>query len=119
VAFAVTPYGDWHARELEVFVRDLGFTPAEALRSASQVASSFLAHGDKLGVLSPGRHADFIAVEGSPIDNIALLQDEKRIRHVHIGGKRLQIPERGYDPNLVTDKFWIKRGRPLYLGAGV
>jgi imidazolonepropionase-like amidohydrolase len=29
--FAVTPYGEWHARELEIFVNDLGFTPAEAL----------------------------------------------------------------------------------------
>lgn len=105
--FAVTPYGEWHARELEIFVRDLGFTPAEALRCATEVASRFLARGDKLGVLTPGRQADFIAVEGSPIDNIALLQDKKRIRHVHIGGKRLQIPERGYDPNLVTDKSWI------------
>ena len=26
--FAVTPYGEWHARELELFVDDLGFTPA-------------------------------------------------------------------------------------------
>jgi imidazolonepropionase-like amidohydrolase len=105
--FAVTPYGEWHARELEIFVRDLGFTPAEALRCATEVASRFLARGDKLGVLAAGRQADFIAVEGSPIDNIALLQDKKRIRHVHIGGKRMQIAERGYDPNLVTDKSLI------------
>ena len=25
--FAVTPYGEWHASELELFVDDLGFTP--------------------------------------------------------------------------------------------
>src|SRR5207248_1712378 len=30
--FAITPYGEWHARELELFVEDLGFTPAAALR---------------------------------------------------------------------------------------
>ncbi len=29
--FAVTPYGEWHARELELFVNDLGFSPAAAL----------------------------------------------------------------------------------------
>jgi imidazolonepropionase-like amidohydrolase len=33
--FAVTPYGEWNARELELFVDDLGFTPAAALRAAS------------------------------------------------------------------------------------
>ncbi|HZQ60643.1 MAG TPA: amidohydrolase family protein, partial [Casimicrobiaceae bacterium] len=26
--FAVTPYGEWHAKELEIFVEHLGFTPA-------------------------------------------------------------------------------------------
>ena len=40
--FAVTPYGEWHARELEIFVNDLGFTPAEALlrRDPDQCALS-------------------------------------------------------------------------------
>jgi hypothetical protein len=43
-------------------------------------------------------------VDGSPLENISILQDKSRIRHVHIGGKRMQIPERGYDPRQVTDK---------------
>ena len=30
--FAVTPYGEWHAREIEIFVNDLGFTPAHCAR---------------------------------------------------------------------------------------
>ncbi|MGZ5899459.1 MAG: amidohydrolase family protein [Reyranella sp.] len=105
--FAVTPYGEWHARELEIFVRDLGFTPAEALNCATEVTAGFLAKGDKLGVLAEGRFADFIAVEGSPLENVAILQDKSRIRHVHLGGKRMQIPDRDYDPHLVTDKSWV------------
>ena len=40
--FAVTPYGEWHAMELEIFVRDLGFTPAEALRCATSVTARFM-----------------------------------------------------------------------------
>jgi len=104
--FAVTPYGEWHAMELEIFVRDLGFSPGEALRCATSVTAGFMAKGDKLGVLEPGRFADFIAVQGSPLENIAILQDKARIRHVHIAGKRMDIPERGYDPRQVTDKSW-------------
>jgi imidazolonepropionase-like amidohydrolase len=102
--FAVTPYGEWHALELELFVRDLGFSPAEALRCATSVNARFMANGGRIGVLETGRFADFIAVDGSPLENIAILQDKSRIRHVHIGGKRMQIPERGYDPRQVTDK---------------
>jgi imidazolonepropionase-like amidohydrolase len=104
--FAVTPYGEWHAMELEIFVRDLGFTPAEALRCATSVTARFMAKGGQVGVLESGRLADFIAVDGSPLENIAILQDKARIRHVHIGGKRMQIPERGYDPRQVTDRAW-------------
>jgi imidazolonepropionase-like amidohydrolase len=105
--FAVTPYGEWHARELELFVRDLGFTPAEALNSATGLASRFLVGGSKVGVLAAGRFADFIAVDGSPLENISILQDKSRISHVHIAGKRMDIPDRGYDPRLVTDKALV------------
>ena len=35
-----------------------------------------------------------------------MLQDKRRIRHVHIGGKRMEIPERAYDPRKVTDIAW-------------
>lgn len=104
--FAVTPYGEWHAREIEIFVNDLGFTPAEALRAATSVTAGFMAKGENLGVLEAGRAADFIAVAGSPLEDVAILQDRSRIRHVHIAGKRMAIPERGYDPYKVTDIAW-------------
>ena len=102
--FAVTPYGEWHATELEIFVRDLGFTPAEALHCATSITSRFMANGRTFGALERGRLADFIAIDGSPLVNIAILQDKQRIRHVHIAGKRIEIPARSYDPRLVTDR---------------
>lgn len=101
--FAVTPYGEWHARELEIFVNDLGFTPVEALRTATQVNAGFLADSERVGRLEPGRCADFIAIDGSPIENISILLDKSRIHAVHLGGKRMALPERGYDPRGVTD----------------
>ena len=104
--FAVTPYGEWHATELEIFVRDLGFSPGEALCCATSVTSRFMANAAKLGVLQCGRFADFIAISGSPLENITILQDRQRIRHVHIAGKRMQIPGRSYDPRQVADRSW-------------
>jgi len=104
--FAVTPYGEWHAREIEIFVKDLGFSPAAALRAATQVTAGFMAKGASLGVLEAGRAADFIAIAGSPLDDVAVLQDKARIRHVHIAGKRVAVPGRDYDPWKVTDQAW-------------
>ena len=104
--FAVTPYGEWHAREIEIFVKDLGFSPAAALRAATQVTAGFMAKGSSFGVLEAGRAADFIAIDGSPLKDVALLQDKARIRHVHIAGKRVSVPGRDYDPWKVTDQSW-------------
>jgi imidazolonepropionase-like amidohydrolase len=104
--FAVTPYGEWHAREIQIFVRDLGFTPSGALRAATEVTARFMAEGDQIGVLASGMQADFVAVEGSPLDDVAILQDKSRIRAVHIGGKEISFPHRPYDPFKVTDLSW-------------
>jgi len=101
--FAVTPYGEWHARELEIFVNDLGFTPVDALVAATRTNAGFLADGERLGRLEAGCPADFIAIDGSPIDNISILLDKSRIHAVHLGGKRMALPERDWDPRQVTD----------------
>src|SRR5260370_21038662 len=51
--FAVTPYGEWHARELEIYVNDLGFTPAEAPSAPTPTHPSFLSHGEPCGRPAP------------------------------------------------------------------
>ena len=105
--FAVTPYGEWHARELEIFVRDLGFTPAEALRARPRSLRGFMADGDRIGVLEQGRAADFIAVRrlaaGEHRDPAG--QDAGSARCIS-AASRMQIPDRGYDPRQVTDLAW-------------
>jgi imidazolonepropionase-like amidohydrolase len=111
--FAVTPYGEWNARELELFVEDLGFSPAAALRAATEVNARFMTEGGRIGRLEPGRAADFIALDFSPLETIGGLQDRSRIRAVHIAGKEITIAERGYDPRQVTD-FALSNWTELY-----
>ena len=111
--FAVTPYGEWHARELELFVEDLGLTPAEALRSATENNARFMSGGERFGVLEAGRFADFIAVDGSPLADIRVLQDKRRIRAIHLAGREMQIADRPYDPRQVTD-FALSNWTDLY-----
>ena len=38
--------------------------------------------------------------------DVAILQDKTRIRHVHIAGRPISVPPRGYDPRQVTDLAW-------------
>ena len=75
--------------------------------------------------------ADFIAVDGSPIDNISILLDKNRIHAVYLGGKRMALSQREYDPREVTDSAlanWtdvytqarvaeLSRDRPLHKAA--
>ncbi|HVC55326.1 MAG TPA: amidohydrolase family protein [Stellaceae bacterium] len=117
--FAVTPYGEWHAKELELFVRDLGFTPAAAMRAATESNARFMSQGrEELGVLEAGRTADFIVLDGSPLADIRLLQDRRRLRAVYIAGKELRIADRSYDPRQVTD-FALSNWTDLYTQARV
>jgi imidazolonepropionase-like amidohydrolase len=118
--FAVTPYGEWHAKELELFVADLGFSPAAALRAATEVNARFMnqSGGHEIGVLEPGRAADFVVWDGSPLADIRLLQDRRRLRAVYIGGKPLELADRPYDPRRVTD-FSLANWTDLYTQARV
>jgi imidazolonepropionase-like amidohydrolase len=111
--FAVTPYGEWHARELELFVDDLGFSKAAALRAATEVNARFMSQGDEIGVLEAGRMADFIAWDGSPLVDIGILLEKSRLRGVYIAGSEFKIADRPYDPRRVTD-FSLSNWTDLY-----
>ncbi len=69
-------------------------------------------------MLEPGRSADFIALDFSPLTDIGLLQDRSRIRAVHIAGKKFSVEERGYDPRKVTD-FALSNWTELYTRSRV
>lgn len=116
--FAVTPYGEWHAKELELFVADLGFSPAAAIRAATKTNACFMRCGEEIGVLEPGRAADFIVWDGSPLADIRLLQDRSRLRAVYLGGRKLNLADRPYDPRRVTD-FSLANWTDLYTQARV
>lgn len=75
-----------NAVELTSLVK-LGFSPREALLMATRDAARALGLDDGLGTLVPGKSADFVVVRGNPLEDITLLEDEKNIRAVVLGGK--------------------------------
>jgi len=77
--------GYFELMEIEMMV-DAGFTPMEAIRSATGVAARCLRIDGLVGTLQPGRAADLLVLNASPLDRIANL---RRQHSVWIAGNRL------------------------------
>ena len=54
---------------------ELGFTPLEAIKSATSLAAECLGLGQKTGRIASGFEADLIVVEGNPLEDIRMIQD--------------------------------------------
>jgi imidazolonepropionase-like amidohydrolase len=106
--FAVTPYGEWHAREIEILVDWIGFTPAQALRIATSGTAKAMPRGQLLGAIETGRHADFLFVDGDPLVDVRILQKRGAIDAVYVGGGPVSIAQRPYDAYKVTHFNSIK-----------
>ena len=89
--FAVTPYGEWHARELEYYVKYLGFSPAEAIVCATRNNSEFLRDRGDVGVLEPGRKADILVVKESPLSDISILQNRDNFVSIMMDGEPVDL----------------------------
>lgn len=87
--FAVTPYGEWHGRELEALVEVCGLSPLEAIQAGTQHGALAMNRAGELGEITVGAIADVIVVAGDPLRDIRILQHRDRIAHVILGGRRL------------------------------
>ncbi len=96
--FALTPYGHWHAREMEVLVAELGLRPVEAIKCATQNNAIALRKEGELGVVADGYLADLLVVDGDPSTDVTVLQDRHRLRAVVSRGELVDLhqpwPER-------------------------
>ncbi len=76
--FAFNPIG-LNARDLRLFVDWFGYTPAEALRAATQHGGQLMGMADELGLVRAGYLADLLLVDGDPLDDIGLLARATRL----------------------------------------
>lgn len=91
--FAVTPYGEWHAREMELFVSHLGMSPLQAISCGTKEAA-FAVDPEGVGSLEKGRWADVLIINGDPLQDIRILQDKARIDAVFKGGAPIGLDRR-------------------------
>ncbi|QOH59420.1 amidohydrolase family protein [Rhodococcus rhodochrous] len=91
--FSVTPYGEWHARELELLMDYAGLSAMEAVQAATTNAAVTLNLDGQLGTLEGGMIADIIVVDGDPLQNIRVLQDKRNILAVIQDGAPVSFDE--------------------------
>jgi imidazolonepropionase-like amidohydrolase len=84
--FAWTPHGTY-ARDLQHFVERLGFTPMEAILSATALGGQIMLRPDDLGKVQPGYLADLILIDGDPLDDITILQDHDKLHYIMKDGR--------------------------------
>ena len=76
--FAWNPHGEY-AKDIQVFVDVIGFTPLEALTCATRSGAELMRMDDRLGTLRPGKLADLVVINGDPLRDISVLQDRGRL----------------------------------------
>ena len=84
--FSLVPYGHWHYREMEVFVKYFGLTPLQAIRCATAESAFAIRKKGEVGEIVPGFEADIICVRGKVDQDIALLGNPDNITRVMIAG---------------------------------
>lgn len=83
--FAWNPHGDY-AKELSFFVKEVGFTPLEAITCATKTGAEIMGREKEIGTLEEGKLADVLVVDGDVTADVSILEDRSRFIAVLQGG---------------------------------
>ncbi len=108
--FAITPYGEWSARELSLMVGLVGIPADEVLRMATSTNRSHLRGGREFDSLAKGKFADLLVFDGDPLKQISQIEEKNRIIDVWRGGVRVDLPDMAPEmprhPAEASQGFW-------------
>src|ERR1700674_1162453 len=65
-------------REMELYV-EAGFTPMEALQSATLISARAMRMEKEVGTIEPGKRADLVVLGANPLDNISNIRKTERV----------------------------------------
>ncbi|MEE8580970.1 MAG: amidohydrolase family protein [Myxococcota bacterium] len=80
------PHGSY-AEELALYVEKVGIPPLDVIRWGTRHGALLMDRGHELGAVAEGYLADLLVVDGDPVADIRVLQDQSRIRAVLKGGE--------------------------------
>ena len=83
-------YGPTGAKELKVMSENFGFTPMEAIVTATKNGAEACGLEDKVGTIEKGKFADLLVLEKNPAQDISLFTDKSNLKHVIKEGKLIR-----------------------------
>jgi imidazolonepropionase-like amidohydrolase len=72
-------HGKWHGKEAELFVKEVGMTPMEAIVANTAGNAAMVNLAGEVGVIAPGRLADIVIWDNDPLADITVLQHPTEI----------------------------------------
>lgn len=88
IGYGTDLLGEMHAdQSLEFTLRAPAMPAAEILRSATSVNAEMIGQAGRLGVIAPGATADLVVVDGNPLADLTLLQEQGRPPLIMKAGK--------------------------------
>ena len=89
MAYGTDLLGDLHRCQSDEFrIRGTVLGAAEIIRSATEIGAELIGMAGQLGVIAPGAYADLLVVDGNPLEDLGLLQEQGRSLSAIIqGGK--------------------------------
>lgn len=75
----------YKALEIELKARVMG--PMKAILCTTRDNAELMGMSDKVGTIEPGKYADFILLDGNPLDDVTIFQNRDKILAIVQGGK--------------------------------
>jgi imidazolonepropionase-like amidohydrolase len=88
LAVGTDSFGDSQmgALEMELLVKNCGFTPMQVITAVTKNGAEACFVGDKTGTIQKGKFADIIVVDGDPLADIKIFQEVDKIKMVMLEG---------------------------------
>ena len=93
---AAFAYGKYHGREAEILVREIGFSPMEAIMACTSRNARTIGLDGKVGVIAPGMLADIIIWDTNPLTDITVLQRPAQLSAVIKDGRIVDRSHEGF-----------------------
>jgi len=91
-------HGKWHGKEAELFVKEIGMTPMEAIVANTSGNAAFVNLVGQVGVIAPGKLADIVIWKSDPLADITVLQRPNEIALVIKDGRIVDREAAGFRP---------------------
>jgi imidazolonepropionase-like amidohydrolase len=89
-------HGRWHGKEAELFVKEIGMTPMEAILANTSRNAALMGLDGEVGVIAPGKLADIVIWNSDPLADITVLQRPSEISAVIKDGRVIDRTTHGF-----------------------